>query len=61
MGLLSLLDRVNGKRGSVDFCGLEDHNVVVLVDDSTRMLKKGRWGEVRCWINPCVFMLKYSR
>jgi len=42
MGLLSLLGRVSGKRGSADFCGLGGHDVVVLVDDSTRMLKKGR-------------------
>ena len=34
MGLLSLFDRVNGKRGSADFCRLEDHDVVVLVDGS---------------------------
>jgi len=52
MGLLSFLDRANGKRGSVDFRRLKDHDVVVLVDDSTRMLKKGRWGEVGFWINP---------
>ena len=52
MGLLSFLGRVNSKRGSVDLRRLKDHDVVVLVDDSTRMLKKGRWGEVRRWIKP---------
>lgn len=50
MGLLSLLNNVEGKRGSIDSCLLKHRDVVVLVDNSTRMLRKGRWDEVRC---PC--------
>jgi hypothetical protein len=46
MGLLSLLNNVERKRGSIDFKLLNDHDIVVLVDNSTRMLKKDRWGEV---------------
>ena len=46
MGFLRLLNRVEGKRGSIDFRLLKDHDVVVLVDNSTRMLRKGRWDEV---------------
>ena len=47
MGLLSLLNNAEGKRRSIDFCLLEDHDVVVLVDNSTKMLRKGRWDQVR--------------
>lgn len=57
MGLLSLLNSVEGKRGSIDFCLLKDRDVVVLVDNSTRMLRKGRWDEVRC---PCRLRLRFS-
>lgn len=46
MGFWKLLNRVKGKRRSIDV--LKGHEVVVLVDDSTRMLRKGRWEEVRC-------------
>ena len=46
MGLLSLFNDAEGKRGSIDFCLLKDHDVVVLVDNSTRMLRRGRWDEV---------------
>ena len=47
MGFLNLINRVKGKHRSTDFRALEGHDVVVLVADSTRMLKKGRWDEVR--------------
>jgi len=46
MGFLSFLSRVEGGRGPIDFHLLKDHHVVVLADNSTRMLKKGRWDEV---------------
>jgi hypothetical protein len=46
MGFLGLLNHANDKRRSIDFRLLESHDVAVLVDNSTRMIKKGRWGEV---------------
>ncbi|KAF9651714.1 hypothetical protein BDM02DRAFT_3184230 [Thelephora ganbajun] len=46
MGFLTLLNRVDGNRRSIDFSPLKDQDVIVLVDNSTRMLRKGRWDEV---------------
>jgi len=46
MGFLSLLNCVEGKHRSIDLCPLKDRDVVVLIDNSTRMLKRGRWDEV---------------
>ena len=47
MDLLNLLGgRVEGDRKQISFSLLKDYDVAVLVDNSTRMLKQGRWDEV---------------
>ena len=47
MDLLNLLGgRVEGDRKPISPSLLKDYDVAVLVDNSTRMLKQGRWDEV---------------
>ena len=37
---------MEGDRKQISFSLLKDYDVAVLVDNSTRMLKQGRWDEV---------------
>jgi len=62
MGLLSFLDTVEGERRHTGLRRLKHHDVVILADNSTRMLKKGRWDEISAAIGTLATKVyKYNR